>query len=261
MELTKIRYFFTMLALMPVTYGATVVQQAPPPVEASATSGLAELILTLIIIGMFIFIVVGIFLYIIMKIYKMFVEYRRGKSDFIFKLYTQDLKQCNIGRNTQMKKRNWKLLWFFWKRKPVYMRNDKGFEVIGNYDGETYKKEGFYCIALHHKLGMFRNYDNIILIPLRIKNQLVSTISVEGNEVLVLDCEGIDQLGNTDYYYQPLIWNKDKSSFIDYNDDIQKTYFEKSAYRDIIKENLQSYRENVIKSIEANPNVQHNRRK
>lgn len=257
----KLRTILLILSSMPIVNAVQVVQQTTPAVAEQGASGLATFILTIFIFSMIVIVVLGFFLYVLLRIYKSISEYTRKKNDFIFGLYKTDLAQCLRNSNPNMKKRNWKRLWFFYKRKPVYMRNKKGFDMLGMYDGECYKKEGFFCIALFHKLGIFKTYDNIILIPIKIKDELISTINVDGNQVYVLDCEGLDQLGNTDYYYQPLIWDKTRKEFIDYNDEIHKNYFEKSTYRDIIKENLQQYRENVIKSLDANPKVQYERRK
>lgn len=255
------KIFISILASLPVANAVQVVQQTTEPVAQDGASGIAVLLLTIFFIGLFVLGFVCVMLFIILKVYKAFSQYQREKDDFIYGLYKNDQNQCHVNRNPQMKKRNWKFFWLFFKRKPVYMRNDKGFDIIGMYDGECYKKEGYYCISLYHKIGMFKTYDNIILIPLKLKDLIVSKINVEGKEVYVLDCEGIDQLGNTDYYFQPLIWDKSRKEFIDYNDVIHKDYFEKATYRDVIKENLQSYRDNVIKSLEANPKVQYNRRK
>ena len=257
----KLRVFLLTIILMPMTYAVQVIQETTQPVAQEGASGLAVFILTIFFTGLIILGFLAGFLLVLLKIYKKISEYHRKKKDFIYSLYSADYGQCILNANPNMKKRNWKRLWLFYKRKPVYMRNKEGFEVLGYYDGECYKKEGYYCICLFHKLGMFKTYDNIILIPIKLKDSIVSKINVEGSEVYVLDCEGIDQIGNTDYYYQPLIWDKLRKEFIDYNDVVHKEYFEKATYRDIIKENLQLHRENIIKSLEANPIVQHNRRK
>ena len=261
MNSNKLKYFLITLFLLPLSYGAQIVQQTPNAVAEEGASGVAVFILIIFVIGMLILGLIGGLLFILLKIYKAISDHNRSKEDFIFKIYEQDKSQCKVNANPLMKKRNWKRLWLFFKRKPVYMRNKNGFDVLGLYDGECYKKEGYFCLSLFHKIGIFKTYDNMIIIPIKIKDELVSKINVEGSEVYVLDCEGIDQLGNTDYYFQPLIWDKTRKEFIDYNDDLHKNYFEKGIYRDIIKENLQSYRENVIKSLDANPKVQYERRK
>lgn len=261
MEIIKnLRLLYLFLTSIPLVNAVQIVQQNGVPVEETGSS-LAVFILTIFVMGIAILSFFLIFIFIILKIYKAISQHRRNKSDYIYKMYSQDYAQCHINRNTNMKKRNWKFLWLFFKRKPVYMRNESGFEVLGMYDGECYKKEGFYCLSLYHKIGMFKTYDNLILIPLKIKDLIISKINVEGKEVYVLDCKGIDQLSNTDYYYQPLIWDKNRKEFIDYNDEIHEKYFEKTIYRDVIKENLQQYRENIIKSLDANPKIQYERRK
>lgn len=89
----------------------------------------------------------------------------------------------------------------------------------------------------------------------------MSKVVINGQKIIVIDAEGIDQVGNTDFYFQPLLKDPNNNKeYLDFADKIHEDYFGKTIYRDIIKENLQQYREGIIKSVETNPNVHFNRR-
>lgn len=245
--------------------GVTIVENSPPPVveEPSPMRGIAMIILGGFFFFIFALIFIGIFVFIIWKIYQALSEFKRLQHDFFYSIFKNDKNQCHINRDYEMKYRNWKYLWIFWKRHPLFIKNkDNSYELIGTYNGECLKKENYYCIYVYNKLGAFQIYDYIILIPLVMKDKIVRKINLDGKKVIVIEAEGIDLVENTDYYYIPLIPDPKKSNeFIDFADLVHKTYFEKTTYRDVIKQQLQSYRENMVDAVETNPHIQTNRRK
>lgn len=261
MNVKKVFSYLTLFSLMFFNSFAVqvVTQETTNPDVASKSA--SAIFLTFIILFFLGFSLILLFIAILVKIYKSLSDYKRKKQDFLFDLFEQDNSQCHINRNTFMKKRNWKRVWLFWKRSPVYINTKEGLTIIGGYNGECIKKENFYMVSLHNKLGMFKQIEQIIMIPNSLRF-IVKKVVIEKTEVLILDCEGVDQVGNTDYYYQPLIKSKqNEKEYIDFADMIHKEYFEKTIYRDIIKVNLQQYREGIITSVETNPYTQFNRRK
>lgn len=257
----KLLLLFAFMLSIVSTFAVQIVDQTKN--ASSEPSGLAVTIFTIFIIFIFVFMFLLLFVFIIVKIATKITEYKRSKNDFLYDMFKLDSNQSHISRDSKMKYRNWKLLWIFWKRSKVYIKGeDNEYKFLGSYNGECLKKENYYCLSIYNKLGSFKTYDYVILIPMKIKNKLVQKIEMNGETVIVLECEGADQVGNTDYYFQPLIKDpKRADKFIDFADDIHANYFEKTVYRDVIKENLQSYRKNVIDAVESNPDIHFGRRK
>lgn len=252
----KILKFIPLFIIVPFVNAVTVVRETSKEAMDQGTSSVALTIFVMIIIGFF---ALCLSFWVIWKIYKAISDYGKKRKDFLYENFEVDLKQCYIGKDNTMMKRNWKFFWLFWKRNYVYADTENGLKIIGNYNGETSKKENFYLISIHNKMG-FKNLYKIILVPTSIKNKLIKKLQVDNKSVLVLDCEGIDNIGNTDYYYMPLIKDLSKDKFIDFADKIHKEYIESIVYRDVIKTNLLQYREGVIRSVEVNPNVHFKRR-
>ncbi|MFW6173090.1 MAG: hypothetical protein ACOC5T_05040 [Elusimicrobiota bacterium] len=235
------------------------------PTQEGANEGLKSIVITVLSIGAMVLLLIAgiiIFAWILIKIWKKLSEHKRRKKSLIYDMFCYDISQCHYNYDTSMKKRNWKLLWLFWKRRPVYIENDKGqLEVIGQYHGECYKKEGFYLIGLYNKLSFFKYVGQVIVIPLDLKDNLVKKLDGDGKRTMFLSCEGIDRVEGSDYYFIPLIPDPEKkNSFVDFADKVHKEYIEIETYRDIITENLSSYREGIIKSVETNPFVHFGRR-
>lgn len=257
----KITYFSQILLSVSSAFAVQVVQNTPNKESEALGAGLATIVIGVFIIGLLSLAFIVGFILVLMKIYKKLSEYRRNKSDFIYSMFSRDAMQCHTNRDKDMKFRNWKFLWIFWKRVPVFARTSDGLEALGMYNGEALKKESYYMISIFNKLTMFKAIDQIVIIPLSIKS-IVSKIVINGQKVIIIEADGIDQVANTDYYFQPLIKDpKSNKDYLDFADAIHKDYIEKTIYRDIIKENLQIYRDGVTKAVEANPYVQTGRRK
>ncbi len=228
--------------------------------EDSQLKTIVVTVLTIGLIAMFFVFAVLIFAWILSKIYKKLTDHNKRKRDFMYDMFESDANQCHINRETSMKIRNWKFLWFFWKRDPVWIDKEKsGLSTIGGYNGECIKKESFWLLGIYNKLGMFRFIEQVIVIPLDIKKELVKEVYIGKKKVLILNCDGVDQIENTDYYLIPLI--KDKNSkYLDFADMIHTEYIEKTVHRDIIKENMLEYKKGITKAVETNPAVQMKRR-
>lgn len=255
---------FMLMILMCVTsaFSVQVVRQdSNTPVQED--SKLKTIVVTIFTIGtvamIFIFFII-IFAWILMKIYKKLTDFKRRKRDFMYDIFENDANQCHINRDTTMKYRNWKLLWFFWKRDPVWIdKGDGGMSIIGGYNGECIKKESFMLLCIYNKLGFFRYIEQVIFIPLDIKKQLIKEIYVGKKKVLILNCDGVDQVDNTDYYMIPLIKDR-KGKYLDFADMIHKDYIEKTVHREIIKDNMLEYKQGITKAVEMNAQVQVKRR-
>lgn len=261
-NIKKTLIVFYTIFLFVSAYSVQIVQDSP--IKEKANEGLRSIVITIFsigIMGILFLLFLGGFAWVIVKIWKQFTAYAR-KEDFLYSVFENNLNQCHINHDSKLKKRNWRFLWVFWKKKPVYIENQKDeLEVVGSYYGECLKKEGFYFMAISNKVSMFQSIEQIIVIPLSIKNKLIKKVDVEKGRTIILRCEGFDQLENTDYYLLPLIHDeKKKNSFIDFSQLVHDKFIEPTINKDIIKENLMSYRKNIIKSVESNPIVHFNRR-
>lgn len=197
---------------------------------------------------------------ILFGIWKKIQAVNYKEKDFLYTQFESDIQQTHINRDPAMKRKLKRSLWLFWRRNPVYCNSSKGFKYLGQYNGECKKKENYYLISIYNKIGFFKFVDQIILIPFELSH-IINKIDVNGGRSLVLNCEGVDTVGNTEYYLIPLIEDpKDSHKVLDFADKIHKEYFESITHRDIIKRNLLGYRENIIKSVEANPSIHFGRR-
>lgn len=254
-------YIFTLIP----SYAVEVVRATPP----SGTEQFTSTFYTFwyILLGFSVFVLLGglvilAFAMIILKIQRTLSNIYRRRKDFIFSIFERDVEQCHINRDPKMKYKNWKRLWITFKRHPVFVRDpEQGLIQVGSYNGQTYKKESFFMVSLYHKVNMIKYTEQIILIPNSIKHK-VQTLDVDGKVVMVIDeCYGLDQVGNTNYYFQPLMKTKKQDKdFLDFSDLIHMQYFEKTIMRDVVKETAMTYREGVVDAIEMNPKVHMNRR-
>jgi len=249
-----------------MTYAVQIVQDVKPIVEEPVVnSGLRTFMIWFFGLGtLFLFVVFILFLFamMILKFQKKVSEYVRKKKDFLYFNFEENTQFCNNNRDYNMKRRKKRTLFLTWKRAPVYIQDSTGeLRQIGEYNGETNEKENFYMVSIYNKIGIFKTIETIVLIPNEIKSRIVKKIEIDGKKALILYCEGIDEVGSTDYYMIPLIIdNKNPNKFVDFSDMVRTQFTDKIIYRNEIKEILQSSRENVINSVEANPNVHFNRR-
>jgi len=236
----------------------------PEPAKETVSEGFRNGVIAFFSIGIMILLGLGmVFLFVsmILKIQKKIKDINRSKKDFLYTSFLNNYNLLHNNRDKDLKYKKLKTLFLIWYREPVYVETKDGLKEIGFYDGETLKKEGFYMIGLYNKLGFFKVSRQIIIIPIKFKDKIVKKEIINKKKVLILKCEGLDEVGNTEFYLMPLIENpkKDKD-ILDFSDYIHKEFFEKTTLRDTIKENLLQYREGIIKGVEMNPNLQFKRR-
>lgn len=263
-KLKKILSFLLLtLFLFSPIYGVEIVKDVTEgsSEDRSTIQNVIVMGLTIMFFGVLLATFVLICAWIFYKIQSKIEETSREKNDFYFSIFNRDRQNAHFNADARLKKKNWKMMWFFYKRKPVYAKTKKGLKLLGHYDGETDKKENFYILTVYNKLGMFSYRTRAILIPKELKDVIVEKVTLDKQTYITLNCEGIDEVENTNYFLIPLIEdpNKDKS-FLDFADLIHKKYFEKLIYRDVIKENLQGYRQNMIDAVEGNLTIQAKRR-
>jgi len=266
-RIKKLNYIVLIILMSALSFGIQVVQNeggVSENISTTATNeGLKSIVITILtmgIIGAGVIFFVFIFAWILMKVWKALTAYER-KEDFLYNVFSTYLNQSHINYDTKLKKRNWKFLWVFWKRKPVFVENSKGvLKFVGSYHGETLVKEGFFMLSIINKVTMFKHIEQIVFIPLEIKDKIIKKIDVEKGRTLIIRCEGLDIVENADYFLIPLIREDKKNEFIDFSDMVHKKFIETITYKDVIKENLLSYRKGVIKAVETNPALHFKRR-
>ena len=233
-------------------------------VDEPVNEGLRSLIIWIFSAGVMILLFLGfVFLLaiIIVKIQKKMSDFMRKKKDFLYVNFEENLSQCHLNRDYSLKTRKMSTLWLMWKRNPIYLNSkSQGLIQIGEYDGETLKKENFFFLAVNNKLSFFKSKQTIIVFPSKWYESLIKKVIVNKKKIIIIDCEGLDEIGSTDYFFQPLIPTKDKT-YNDISDEFRKNYTEKVVYRDLLKEELQTHKTAVIKAVESNPYIHQSRRK
>jgi len=255
-----------LMLLYILTNSVNAIQVVQEESQQAQNEGVRAVIITVLSILFIVFLFSALIMaivFVMIKIYQKLSDYKRKAKDYLYYDFEYQIQQCHINRDYELKYRNPRRFWIFWNRLPVYIdTKDEGLKFVGMYQGETKKKEGIYMIALYNKLSIFKYVEQIVLVPYSLKSYMVKKIHVGKNKALILEAEGIDNVGNTDYYYIPLIKDNTKreKEFIDFADYIHREFFESIIYRDVIKTNLQQYREGVIKSVETNPSIHFKRR-
>jgi len=263
MNFKYISTIFIFLSTFIQTYAVQIVQQSEVSVAETSSAGLKTFIIWFFSAGVMILGTILFFFLlavIIMKIQKKMSDFMRKKKDFLFSNFEENLTQCHLNRDYQMKFRRMRSVWLLWNRNGVYMNTKAGLEQIGDYDGESYKKEGYFFLALNNKMSFFKSKQTIIVFPLTWYESIFKKAIVNKKKIIIIDCEGLDEVGSTDYYFQPLKKDKD-GAFLDISDKFRTEFTEPVVYRDLIKEELQGHKEAVIKAVESNPYLHQQRRK
>ncbi|MFW6246892.1 MAG: hypothetical protein ACOC22_01810 [bacterium] len=250
---------FVFLQALALTFAVKVTEtnaQAPAPKVSIASQ-----IIVFLLVGFGIFLVIALIIigivFVLLKIHDKLENASREKEDFFYSDFLCDVKQCNMFKDSELKKRNWKRFWIFFKRNNVFVNPEKeNFKVVGQYDGEsikTFHGESWVQIALYNKLGFLKFTRSIILVPFQMRHTIKKQYFGKKKE-LIIQCEGLDRVGNTDYLYMPL-WKDKDGDFLDFADKIHNTYLEPKLYRDMIPQNLMSFKDSVDKAIKMNPNM------
>lgn len=209
-----------------------------------------------IFIGGFILIVV----WLMTKFMKLFSDYQRANEDFFYRKFLQECELCHYGRDSQLIKRDWRFLWLFFKRTPLLIKtNDNKIKCVGYYNGESTKIMGLNFIAFTNKISMFKNKESILIIPQLIEKNIIKFYTNNKKNIMI-ECEGIDEINNTDYFFQPLIISPDqnlkKREFIDLYNLMMRDYFEPTNYKAVINDSLDNFKEGIAKASKMNPHGQ-----
>lgn len=231
--------------------------------QSDKATSFAITFITIIVMIVILFAVFLGFVAILVKIYKKLSEYFYKKKGFFYEMFVNDLNNCRFNYDTKLKRRRKRYLWLFWKRQPVFFKNiNDEVDILGYYEGEMYKKEGFYFIAIHTKVNLFKSISRILVIPNEIKKQIINKITIDKKTILTINCEGMDNIISTDFYFMPLLkQKKTDTGFINYSNEVFENYFKVEVYQDIIGESLLKYKHNVIKAVESDPKLNKERRK
>lgn len=258
----EIIFILTLIFLIGNTFAIQIIDPNQPINPTEPVKTFKDSVIQGVVIGIALGLIGGILWWIIQWIAKKFKDAQRKHKDLIYFKFLHEVNLCNINRDSSLKYRDWK--WFFlaWKRTPIYIRNEEGLRLIGLYDGELNKKEGFKLLSIYSKKNFFTGENYILIIPYQIR-QIMKKESYGGKISIIIESYGLDEVGNNDYYLMPIIKNLEGDSqkpFLDFNDFISKEYFEKYILREIIKDTQIRSTEAVEKATEMNPNIQVSRK-
>ena len=213
-------------------------------------------ITSVLIIGSIVTVFILIVMWLITKIIKKIRASKKGKDDLELTKYNLDLKSCQMNKNSNYKHKSMWWLWLLFYRAKVYARTSEGRKFVGFYDGECTKKEGYFIMAIELRHTFFNRETDLVLFPFNLKKSLVF-FNNDGS--IDLECEGIDEVLSSQYFSIPVFKDvsdsKKKKIFVDFSDDIRNNYFENYAYRDVLKENIKEFAENVKEATEMNSTI------
>lgn len=263
MKLNKIITYVGGLFLVPLVNAVVVVEQsnAPNPIQDTKDIFSAipwSLIFTITLITIFVCLIAGVIIWIALKIYKKINEDRRKKDNLEYFKYTNDIKMCHINSDKKYIYRVWYKLWLGKKRAKVYALSSNGKKYVGDYLGEATKKEGFYILGLYQIYSFFNRETDIVIFPFQLSKQLIRK-----NDDFTIDlmCEGVDEVMSSEYFSIPVFMNnvsrtKNDKLFTDFSNLVMEKYFREYAYRKVIKENIEEFKEGMKEATEMNPHIQ-----
>jgi len=256
-------YILGILASPLLVNSVTVVEEsnAPTPIEDTKALFSAipwDWIIIITLITVLICLIFGGLLWVALKIWKKINEDRRKKDNLEYFKYTNDLKMCIINADKKYIKRVWYKLWIGKKRAKIYANTTHGRKYVGDYLGEATKKEGFYVLGLYQVYSFFSRETDIVIFPYELSKQIIKK-----NDDFTLDllCEGIDEVMSSEYFSIPVFLNtgdkmRDEKVFADFSNLVMDKYFKEYAYRKVIKENIEEFKEGMREATEMNPNIQ-----
>lgn len=243
--------------LITSVFSLEVVNSNPNEEPASWIEGPSNFLFgTTIGLSILIGLILLFFAWIMIKLIKWFIEERKKKDNLEYYKFSLDMKQAIINRDRRYIKRRWWSLWILKKRAPIYAETKNGKKLIGYYEGEADKKEGFFIIALYQIYSIRRREKDVLIIPYKLK-EIVYKKNDDFSINLV--CEGVDETLSSEYFSLLLIENPNKDSkkvFLDYSNQVMEEYFKEYVYRDKIKNLIIESRENVLDATEMNANIQ-----
>ena len=228
-------------------------------IKDEAKGGMGNVIAGGIGTGLFLGLFFGVIILIIWLIIRNIRANERKHNDLLYGKYKIELEKCNQNKDSKLKKRNWKTFFLTYKRSQILLDTDTGFKFFGYYDGEMIQKDKFLLIATYKINGIFTRDKDIIIIPYQLRNKVKKDL-INGDYVITIKAQSIDEALNTDYYAQCVFKDpKDDDKLISFNDYIQKEYMETYILRQVVKDNLLDYKTSIDKAIELNPNIQYGR--
>ena len=240
-------------------WGVSVVENLPV-VKETSSGGMGDVIAGGVGTGLFLGLFVGVIILIIWLIIRNIRANERKHSDLLYGKYKIELEKCNHNKDTRLKWRNWKTGFLTFKRSQILLDTETGLKFFGYYDGEMIQKDKFYLIATYKITGIFTRDKDIVIIPYELRHKVKKDL-INGNYVMTIKAESIDEALNTDYYAQCVFKDsQNKDGLISFNDYIQKEYMETYVLRQVVKDNLLDYKTSMDKAIELNPNIQYGRK-
>lgn len=202
-------------------------------------------------------IVLTIIVFIIMWVIRKFSDNRKSTDDYLYYKFLLDYKMSKINANKAYKRKRLLTCFLTYKRSKIYLESSEGKKFLGFYDGEMYKKEGqgYFLVAIMQKVSFFKHETDLVIIPKQLKNKIVR---FNLDKTITMFAEGIDEVMSDEYYSIPLIIDpkSDKGAFIDFSDQVHVEYYENYVLRDVIKTNIEKYKDHVEKATELNPKLQ-----
>lgn len=260
-NIKKIFNFVMVTLFLQLNVFAITIKENAPINNPNTTNSITNIVSGSIIMGVGVGIVVGIIIFIIYYIVNKVKEAKRKHKDLLYGKFCIEIDKCHQNRDNNFKSRNWKTLFFTFKRSDIYLQTkEQGLKLFGKYDGELVEKDNFYLISVYRVTGIFSREKDIIIVPYELRN-LIHKEKHSKNYEMIIHAESIDEALNTDYYAQLVIKdNKDNNKLINFNEYIQTNFMEKYVLRQVIRDNLLDYKQSMDRVVELNPNIQVSRK-
>lgn len=244
------------------------VMDSPPAQQVATTTSQIggvtihwEVIIPIAIIAIIVAIVLTIMILIISKIVKKIRSNKKIKVDLEYRKYALDLKNAFLNKNPKYKSKSPFFLWLMWTKAKVYFRTSSGRKFAGYYDGELVKKEGYFVLALELRYSFFKRETDLIFFPFQLKDKL---IFFNDDRTIDIEAEGIDETLSSEYFGIPIFKNtsnqEKKKIFADFSNDLMENYFKEYVYRDVIKNNMVDFANNIHEATEMNASVPYKRK-
>lgn len=208
-----------------------------------------DMIIPIVIIVFLIGIVVMFVLWFVGKIVKKIRENRKQKEDLEFYKYSLDLKTCFMNKNSKYKSKNILTLGLLFKKAKIYARTSRGRRMVGYYEGELVKKEGFFILAIELRYTFFRREIDLVIFPYELIDQLIF-FNEDGS--IDLEVEGIDEVLSSELFSLPVFKNSSNKNsneiFTDFSDRVYQDYFKKFGDR---KSHIDTIKDSALRVKEA----------
>jgi hypothetical protein len=253
----KVLSFVLALFFVQINAFAVTIQENAPKPQQEVSNGLTDVVVGAVVMGLALGVVIGIIIFIIWFIVNKIKEAKRRHSDLLYTKFMIEVQKCHQNRDSRLKSRNWKTLFFTFKRADIYLQTkEEGLKLFGKYDGEVVIKDAFLLLAVYRVTGIFSREKDIIIIPYELRKLIRKEKHGKFYE-LIIDAESVDEALNTDYYNQLVVKDhKNNDKLINFNEYIQKNFMDNYVYRQVIKDQLLDFKASMDKAVEMNPNIQ-----